>query len=102
KRPVGLPGAAGVKEAAARAAAGINDVAFHAYARSADGALRAAVLTHANVVASALRLSIARGDGPEDVALASHSSADVSGLVGEVLSRLIVGGAVALLGPNGL
>ena len=102
RRPVALLDGARRRAGASGGVTGINDVAFHAYAGSADGGLRAAVLTHANVVASALRLSIARGDGPEDVALASHASADVSALVGEVLSRLIVGGAVALLGPNGL
>jgi long-chain acyl-CoA synthetase len=80
----------------------VNDVAFLAYFGAAGDAPRAAVLTHANVVASALRLGIARGDGPDDVALASHPSCDVAALVAEVLSRLIGGGAVALLGPGGV
>jgi acyl-CoA synthetase (AMP-forming)/AMP-acid ligase II len=79
----------------------VNDVAFLAYRGETGTPLRAAILTHANVVASALRISIARGDAPEDVALASHPTCDVAALVAEVLSRLIAGGSVALLGPNG-
>jgi acyl-CoA synthetase (AMP-forming)/AMP-acid ligase II len=80
----------------------VNEIAFHAYTGQPEGPPRAAVITHANVVASALRTSIARGDASGDVSLASHPCSDVSALVGEVLSRMIVGGAVVLLGPGGL
>ena len=79
---------------------GLNDVAFHAYTGGAGEPLRAAVLTHANVVASALRVSVGRGDGPEDVALATHPIHDVGAFVADILSRLISGGAVVLLGPE--
>lgn len=84
-----------------RRASGVNDIAFHAYVSGPDRALRAAVLTHTNVVASALRLSIARNDGPDDVALATHRAFDVAAFISEVLARLISGGAVALLGSGG-
>ena len=80
-----------------RAAAALEtDVAFHAY--SSSGALRAAVLTHANVVASAVRAGSARGDRIDDVTLATHRQCDVGALIGETLSRLISGGTVAILG----
>ncbi|HEY8517205.1 MAG TPA: class I adenylate-forming enzyme family protein [Candidatus Binatia bacterium] len=75
-----------------------NEIAFHAYASDAGGELRAIVLSHANVVASALRVSGGRGDGPDDVVLATHPLHDVAGFVAEVLSRLISGGSASLLG----
>src|SRR5581483_4522566 len=95
-------GAARSRRTAGREAATgpVNDVAFLAY-RGGEGEVRAAVLTHANVVSSALRTSIARGDGPDDVALASHPACDAGAFVNEILARLLVGGAVALLGPGG-
>ena len=83
-----------------RGAGGVHDIAFHAYAPAIDGELRAVLLSHANVVASALRLSGGRGDGPDDVALATHPLSDVAAFVAEVLSRLISGGAVAILGRH--
>jgi long-chain acyl-CoA synthetase len=93
-RPRAVASAARVK----RGARSVHDIAFHAYASAVDGELRAVLLSHANVVASALRVSGGRGDGPDDVALATHPLSDVSALVAEVLSRLISGGAVAILG----
>ncbi|MBM4243253.1 MAG: acyl--CoA ligase [Deltaproteobacteria bacterium] len=83
-----------------RSAARVHDVAFHAWVTGRDGVPRAAVLSHANVVASALRVSGGRGDGPDDVALATHPLYDVAGFVAEVLSRLISGGSAAILGPG--
>lgn len=74
-----------------------SDVAFLAYVPTEDGEPRAVVLSHANVVASSLRVSGGRGDGPDDVALATHPLHDVAGFVAEVLSRLISGGSAALL-----
>lgn len=85
----------------ARPPARVHDTAFHAWITTRDGTPRAVLLSHANVVASALRVSSGRGDGPDDVALATHALHDVAGLVAEVLSRLISGGAAAILGPGG-
>lgn len=79
----------------------VHDTAFHAWVTTRDGTPRAVLLSHANVVASALRISGGRGDGPDDVALATHALHDVAGLVAEVLSRLISGGSAAILGPGG-
>jgi fatty-acyl-CoA synthase len=73
------------------------DVAFHAYIEGQHGAPRAAILTHANVVASAVRASASRGDVPENVTLATHPQWDVGALVSETLSRLLSGGSVAIL-----
>ena len=84
-----------------RPAARVHDVAFHAWVTTRDGTVRAVLLSHANVVASALRVSGGRGDGPDDVALATHALHDVAGFVAEVLSRLISGGSAAILGPGG-
>ena len=84
-----------------RRAAQVHDTAFHAWVTTRDGTPRAVLLSHANVVASSLRVSGGRGDGPDDVALATHALHDVAGLVAEVLSRLISGSAVAILGPGG-
>ena len=106
-----VPGRLGPRpRSAARGRPRASDVAFIAYPpeqsgparRSAAdatpaGAPRAIVLTHTNVMASALRSSIARGDGPEDVALATHPLWNVSALVSEVLSRFVTGAPVALL-----
>ena len=75
----------------------VNEVAFIAYPGGDGAADRAVVLTHTNVMASVLRVSIARGDGPEDVALATRPLWDVSALVADVLSRLVTGGAVAIV-----
>jgi len=80
----------------------VHDIAFHAYAPAVDGEVRALLLSHANVVASALRVSGGRGDGPDDVALATHALSDVAGFVAEVLSRLISGGSAAILGRPGI
>jgi len=77
-----------------------TDVAFLAYLARDDGEPRAVVLSHANVVASSLRVSGGRGDGPDDVALATHPLHDVAAFVAEVLSRLISGSAVAILGRS--
>lgn len=101
--PAGRPGGRTPRVArrAASARPDVHDVAFHAYAPAADGELRAILLSHANVVASALRVSGGRGDGPDDVALATHPLSDVAGFVAEVLSRLISGGAAAILGRPG-
>ena len=96
-RPRLVPG----RRAKPRPAARVHDTAFHAWAPGRDGTPRAVLLSHANVVASALRVSSGRGDGPDDVALATHALHDVAGLVAEVLSRLISGGSVAILGPGG-
>jgi len=79
----------------------VHDIAFHAYAPAVDGEVRAMLLSHANVVASALRVSGGRGDGADDVALATHPLSDVAAFVAEVLSRLISGGAAAILGRPG-
>ncbi len=87
--------------AASGAVARVNEVAFHAYLPEATGRPRAALLTHANVVSSALRIGIARGDGNDDVALATGRLSEVSTLVAEVLSRLLSGGSVVLLGSGG-
>jgi acyl-CoA synthetase (AMP-forming)/AMP-acid ligase II len=84
-----------------RPPAQVHDVAFHAWFTSRDGTPRAVLLSHANVVASALRVSGGRGDGPDDVALATHALHDVGGFVAEVLSRLISGGSAAIVGPGG-
>jgi acyl-CoA synthetase (AMP-forming)/AMP-acid ligase II len=74
-----------------------TEIAFHAWTADGGGAPRAILVSHANVVASALRVSGGRGDGPDDVALASHPLHDVAGFVSEVLSRLISGGAASIL-----
>jgi long-chain acyl-CoA synthetase len=74
-----------------------SDVAFLAY-QPHSGEPRAVVLSHANVVASSLRVSGGRGDGPDDVALATHPLHDVAGFVAEILSRLVSGGSAAILG----
>lgn len=102
--PAGSPGGRRPRAARARVASrarSVHDIAFHAYAPAVDGELRAVLLSHANVVASALRVSGGRGDGPDDVALATHALSDVAGFVAEVLSRLISGGAAAILGRPG-
>jgi long-chain acyl-CoA synthetase len=99
-RPGGKRPVAARRPAATRARS-VHDVAFHAYAPAVDGELRAVLLSHANVVASALRVSGGRGDGPDDVALATHALSDVAAFVAEVLSRLISGGATAILGRPG-
>lgn len=103
-QPAGRPGkprlVAGRASARSRSATRVtkaSDVAFHAWATARDGTPQAILLSHANVVASALRISGGRGDGPDDVALATHALSDVSGFVAEVLSRLISGGAAAIL-----
>jgi long-chain acyl-CoA synthetase len=96
--PVKRPGRRSAITPAVAAARGVHDIAFHAYAPAVDGELRAVLLSHANVVASALRVSGGRGDGPDDVALATHPLSDVAAFVAEVLSRLISGGAAAILG----
>lgn len=93
-RAVPLGGGRGPGRARAR---GASAIAFHAYVEGDQGGLRAALLSHANVVASALRVSGGRGDGPDDVALATHPLCDVTAFVTEVLSRLISGGAAAIL-----
>lgn len=95
-RPRLVPG----RRAKPRPAARVHDTAFHAWVPARDGTPRAVLLSHANVVASALRVSGGRGDGPDDVALATHALHDVAGLVAEVVSRLISGGSVAILGPD--
>jgi len=82
-------------------ASAVNEVAFHAYLAGPENRPRAALLTHANVISSALRTGIARGDGSEDVALATGPLWDVQALVGEVLARLVSGGAVVLPGTAG-
>lgn len=87
--------------AVARPAARVHDTAFHAWVTTRDGTPRAVLLSHANVVASALRVSGGRGDGADDVALATHPLHDVAGFVAEVLSRLVSGGSAAILGPGG-
>ncbi len=90
--------------AAARGGPGpsaVNEIAFHAWLPGSDGPHRAALLTHANVVSSALRTGIARGDGSDDVALAVGPLWDVRVLVGEVLARLVSGGSIVLPGPGG-
>lgn len=79
----------------------VNEVAFHAYLPEPQSRARAALLTHANVVSSALRTGIARGDASEDVALATGPLWDVQTLVGEVLARLVSGGSIVLPGPGG-
>jgi acyl-CoA synthetase (AMP-forming)/AMP-acid ligase II len=105
--PAGRPGrprlvARRPAPSSSRPAARVHDVAFHAWVSTRDGSARAVVLSHANVVASALRVSGGRGDGPDDVALATHALHDVAGFVAEVLSRLISGGSAAILGPGGV
>ena len=103
--PAGRPGrprlVAARRSAKPRRPAHVHDTAFHAWVTTRDGTPRAVLLSHANVVASSLRVSGGRGDGPDDVALATHALHDVAGLVAEVLSRLISGSAVAILGPGG-
>lgn len=103
--PAGRPGRPRLvparRSAKPRRVAHVHDTAFHAWVTTRDGTPRAILLSHANVVASSLRVSGGRGDGPDDVALATHALHDVAGLVAEVLSRLISGGSVAILGPGG-
>lgn len=103
--PAGRPGRPRLvparRSAKPRPSAHVHDTAFHTWVTTRDGTPRAVLLSHANVVASSLRVSGGRGDGPDDVALATHALHDVAGLVAEVLSRLISGSAVAILGPGG-
>ncbi|MFM7140478.1 MAG: AMP-binding protein [Alphaproteobacteria bacterium] len=111
-RPAGRGKAARVVDLAARRArragskredpaGGVNEIAFHAYLPGGEARPRAALLTHANVISSALRTGIARGDGHDDVALAAGPLWDVQALVGEVLARLVSGGSIVLPGPGG-
>ena len=82
-------------------ATAVNEIAFHAHPSDEGPRARAALLTHANVISSALRTGIARGDDHDHVALATGPLWDVQALVGEVLARLVSGGAIVLPGPGG-
>ncbi len=74
----------------------IGELALHAWSDSPGRAALASGLTHANVVASAIRATAARGDRPGELALVTQRPSDAGALVADILARLLAGGIVAL------
>ena len=77
-----------------------SEIALHAWTERA-GPARAALLTHANIVASALRVAAARTDAPGETVLCTRAPSDAIALVSDVIAPLLAGGLVGIVSGEG-
>ncbi len=88
------------KGAARAGSARRTDVALHAWTER-TGPARAALLTHANIVASALRVAAARTHSPGETVLCTRPPSDAIVLVSDVIAPLLAGGLVGIVSGQG-
>lgn len=74
-----------------------EDIAVILYTSGTTGRPKGAMLTHLNVVHSAMTFARCFGLGPDDRALVAVPLSHVTGLVGVSLSAMVVGGCVVLM-----